>query len=86
MGNLSPEILQLCQHLVKIPTSFSLNVATTGAIILYDRIRTLGNYGERPISTSREPLQPLEHVHGSQLRRKTENKDWSASDAQYPFK
>ena len=74
MGNLSPEILELCQHLVKIPTSFSLNVATTGAIILYDRIRTLGNYGERPISTLIEPLPPLEHIHGSQIRRKTKNK------------
>ena len=42
MGNLSPKILQRCRHVIKIPTSFSLNVATTGAIILYDRIRTLG--------------------------------------------
>jgi len=74
MGNLSPEILQRCRHVIKIPTSFSLNVATTGAIILYDRIRTLGNYGERPVSTSGDPLPPLEHVHGGPIRRKTKNK------------
>jgi tRNA C32,U32 (ribose-2'-O)-methylase TrmJ len=74
MGNLSPEILQRCRHVIKIPTSFSLNVATTGAIILYDRIRTLGNYGERPVSTSGEPLPALEHVHGGPIRRKTKNK------------
>ena len=74
MGNLSPEILQRCRHVIKIPTSFSLNVATTGAIILYDRIRTLGNYGERPVSTSGDPLPALEHVHGGPIRRKTKNK------------
>ena len=74
MGNLSPEILQRCQHVIKIPTSFSLNVATTGAIILYDRIRTLGNYGERPVSTSGDSLQVLEHVHGGPIRRKNKNK------------
>lgn len=74
MGNLSPEILQRCRHVIKIPTSFSLNVATTGAIILYDRIRTLGNYGERPVSPSGDPLPPLEHVHGGPVRRKAKNK------------
>ncbi len=74
MGKLSPEILQLCQHIIKIPTRFSLNVATTGAIILYDRIRTLGNYGERPVSPSGVSLPPLEHVHGSPIRRKNKHR------------
>ncbi len=70
IGSLSPEILQRCRHVVKIPSSFCLNVATTGAIVLYDRIRTLGNYGERPVSTTGESLPPLEHVQGIPIRRK----------------
>ena len=70
MGNLSPKILETCHHVVKIPTSFCLNVATTGAIILYDRFRTLGNYGERPVSVTSKPLPPLKHVHGSSVSRK----------------
>jgi tRNA G18 (ribose-2'-O)-methylase SpoU len=70
MGNLSPEILERCQHVVKIPTNFCLNVATTGAIILYDRFRTLGNYGERPVSATGKPLPPLKHVQGSPIQRK----------------
>ena len=74
MGNLSPEILERCQHVVKIPTIFCLNVATTGAIILYDRLRTLGNFGERPVSTLGEPLPPLEHVQGGPIKRKPKNK------------
>ncbi len=69
LGNLSPEILERCKHVVKIPTHFSLNVATTGAIILYDRIRSMGNFGKRPISTLTEPLPPMKHVQGGPRRR-----------------
>ncbi len=68
MGSLSPEILKRCRHVVKIPSSFCLNVATTGAIVLYDRIRTLGKFGERPLSTTGVSLPPLEHVHGSHVQ------------------
>ncbi len=64
LGNLSPEILKCCRHVVKIPTHFSLNVATTGAIILYDRIRSMGNYGERPVGVLSKPLPPMKHVQG----------------------
>ena len=70
LGSLSPEILVRCKHVVKIPTHFSLNVATTGAIILYDRIRSMGNFGKRPISTLADPLPPMKHVQGAPLRRK----------------
>ena len=51
MGNLSPEILKICIQVIKIPTNFSLNVATAGAIILYDRVRTMGKFGNRPVSS-----------------------------------
>ncbi len=74
MGSLSPKILEKCQHTVKIPTSFCLNVATTGAIILYDRIRCLGNFGERPVSTIGEALPPLKHVQGGQIQRKSKTR------------
>ena len=70
LGNLSPEILERCKHVVKIPTHFSLNVATTGAIILYDRIRSMGNFGKRPTTSLSEPLPPMKHVQGSPLHRK----------------
>ena len=41
-GSLSSETLSKADHIVKIPTSFSLNVAIAGAIVMYDRIKTLG--------------------------------------------
>ena len=73
LGNLSPEILERCKHVVKIPTHFSLNVATSGAIVLYDRIRSMGNFGKRPISTLTKPIPPIKHVQGSPVRRKQKN-------------
>ena len=39
-GSLSPELLARCDHVVKIPTSFCINVAMAGAIVMYDRVRS----------------------------------------------
>jgi len=72
MGSLSKEILDRCTYLVKIPTNFSLNVATAGAIILYDRIRTIGDFGRRPIGSIETTVQPMKNVNES-TRRKQRN-------------
>jgi tRNA G18 (ribose-2'-O)-methylase SpoU len=47
-GSLSPEFLEKCDHIIKIPTSFCVNVATAGAIVLYDRVISLGRFPIRP--------------------------------------
>ena len=39
-GSLSPELLERCDQVVKIPTRFCLNVAMAGAIVMYDRVRS----------------------------------------------
>ncbi|MCH9844262.1 MAG: RNA methyltransferase [Alphaproteobacteria bacterium] len=36
-GELQPETITKCQHLIKIPTKFCVNVGIAGALILYDR-------------------------------------------------
>lgn len=56
-GELSAELVARCDHLVRIPTQFSLNVAMAGAIIMYDRVRTLGSFPPRPLSTGRSRLR-----------------------------
>jgi len=40
LGSLSPELLSRCDSVVKIPTSFCINVAMAGAIVMYDRMRS----------------------------------------------
>jgi tRNA G18 (ribose-2'-O)-methylase SpoU len=38
-GSLSEPLLQRCDHVIKIPTRFCLNVAMAAAIVMYDRVR-----------------------------------------------
>ena len=70
MGSLSTEVLSLCTEVVKIPTLFSLNVATSGAIVMYDRLCSLVPFGQRPVSMLGEALPPMTHVRGGPLKRK----------------
>jgi tRNA G18 (ribose-2'-O)-methylase SpoU len=49
LGALSPELVARCDHLVRIPTDFCINVAMAGAIVMYDRVRALGRFPPRPL-------------------------------------
>jgi len=69
-SELSPEMQARCDQMIKIPTKFSLNVATAGAIVMYDRHRILGGYPERPLMTGQEPEPKATHVHGGVRNRR----------------
>ncbi|HEY1096470.1 MAG TPA: TrmH family RNA methyltransferase [Alphaproteobacteria bacterium] len=47
MGSLSPEMQKRCDRIVKIPMKFCVNVGIAGAIIMYDRLLTQGQYPVR---------------------------------------
>ena len=49
-GSLSEDVLERCAYTVKIPTSFCVNVAMAGAIVMYDRVKSIGSFAERPVS------------------------------------
>jgi tRNA G18 (ribose-2'-O)-methylase SpoU len=48
-GSLSPEMVARCDYVVRIPTSFCVNLAMAGAVVMYDRVRSLGRFPPRPI-------------------------------------
>ena len=48
-GSLSPELVARCDHIVKIPMKFCVNVGVAGALVIYDRMISLGNFAERPV-------------------------------------
>jgi tRNA G18 (ribose-2'-O)-methylase SpoU len=48
-GNLSDAMQARCAHIVKIPTRFALNVGVAGALVMYDRVLSLGGYPARPL-------------------------------------
>jgi len=72
-GELSPAMAEQCAFVVKIPTRFCVNVGIAGAIVMYDRITSLGHYPRRPIGPGGPTEQRPEHVFGDpKIRKKME--------------
>ncbi len=83
-AGLSPALLERCDHVVRIPTRFALNLAVAGALVLYDRLLQHGRFAERPVGTmgAAEPLAAT--GHGAPRFRRT-IPDWmSDPDATKP--
>ena len=47
---LSTEMQAHCDWVVKIPTRFSVNLGVAGALIMYDRLLSLGRHAPRPVA------------------------------------
>jgi len=73
-GSLSEDLVEKCDHIVKIPTKFCINVATAGAIVMYDRVASLGRFADRPVTARNIPVDVTEHVRGA-VRLRTANLD-----------
>jgi len=68
-GSLSPELVARCDFLIRIPTKFCVNLAVAGAIVMYDRMLSMGRFAERPVRPG-GPTAPLpDHVHGGPVTR-----------------
>jgi tRNA G18 (ribose-2'-O)-methylase SpoU len=69
-SSLSPGMVARCDHVVRIPTRFCINLAAAGAIVMYDRMLCLGRFAPRPVRSGgpTEPLRP--HVHGKAISRR----------------
>jgi len=50
MGNVSDEMLKRCDHVIKIPTKFCINVGVAGALVMYDRMISMGGFKDRPVA------------------------------------
>ncbi len=69
-GYLTDALRGRCEFVIKIPSRFCINVATAGAIVMYDRILSLGRFPGRPVMPG-GPVEPLPpHVRGAPVRRK----------------
>ena len=69
-GSLSPELTARCHHIIRIPTAFSLNLATAGAIVMYDRLRCLGRFASRPVAEGGSAVPRAQHVQGAPRKRR----------------
>jgi hypothetical protein len=68
-ASLSSALLARCDHVVRIPTRFCVNVAIAGALVMYDRMLSLGRLAERPMRSGGPTLAPPPYVHGQPRSR-----------------
>jgi hypothetical protein len=69
-GSLSPALIRCCDHVIKIPTLFSLNLASAGAIVMYDRLISVQRFGARPVVPG-GPIEPIPlHKFGAPVIRR----------------
>jgi tRNA G18 (ribose-2'-O)-methylase SpoU len=72
-NSLSSEMVNLCEFIVKIPTKFCVNVSVAAAIVMYDRVQSMGRFkrrSERPGGPIDSPPEPL--FGGPKFRAKAE--------------
>lgn len=80
-GALTPEMMECVDHVVRIPTKFALNLATAGAIVMYDRLISVQRFGARPVVPD-GPIEALpEHLFGDPVgRRKQRRRQQAGGD------
>lgn len=69
MGSVSSDLMARCDHVIKIPMKFCVNVGVAGALVMYDRLISNGRFAARPV----KPGGPEETVDTStrhNIRRK----------------
>ena len=72
-GQLSDALSAKCAHVVQIPTKFSVNVGIAGALVMYDRLISLGRHAPRPVAAGGPTQAEPEHLFGPpKLRRRME--------------
>ncbi|MGB8275667.1 MAG: RNA methyltransferase [Alphaproteobacteria bacterium] len=69
-GSLSPELMALCDHVVKIPTRLCLNIGIAGAIVMYDRLLSSARFRERPVVPDGPAAALPIHVFGEPVLRR----------------
>lgn len=80
MGNLSDEMIDRCDHVLKIPMKFCVNVGVAAAIVMYDRQICLGTHAPRPVKAGGPPdiyvnvedLKAQKHPTRRKVRNKKE--------------
>ncbi len=69
-ASLSAAMVARCDHMIKIPARFCVNVSIAGAIVMYDRLLSQGRFARRAHRPG-PPAEPLpKHVFGDPVFRK----------------
>ena len=74
MGHLSPELVERCDHIIKIPMKFCVNVGVAGALVMYDRMLSMGQFAERPVRAGGPNVPVTVNPTQNTVRRKVRSK------------
>lgn len=72
-SSLTPDLVARCDHVVKIPTRFCINLASAGAILMYDRLLSFGRFPPRPVRSGGPTEARPAHAHGKHERKRRRN-------------
>lgn len=64
-SSLSQATIDRCDHIIKIPMKFCINVGTAGALVMYDRVQSMGKFADRPVRAGGPTEELKEHTFGS---------------------
>jgi tRNA G18 (ribose-2'-O)-methylase SpoU len=59
-SSLSPAMLARCDHVLRIPTRFCLNVGIAGALVMYDRMISTRRFAPRPVMPGGPDVRALD--------------------------
>lgn len=75
MGSLSPEMQERCDFIVQIPMKFCINVGVAGALVMYDRMISMGGpdgrFADRPAKAGGPEAEVQSHVQGPRRKVRT---------------
>lgn len=71
MGSLSNDLVKRCDHVIKIPMKFCVNVGVAGAIVMYDRLLSMGRFADRPVKAGGPPETIEKHDFGPRRIQRT---------------
>ena len=69
-SNLPQSTIEKCDHIIKIPMKFCVNVGVAGALVMYDRLQSMGRFAPRPVRAGGPIEELVVQHHGSPLFRK----------------
>lgn len=74
-SSLSPETVERCDHIIKIPTKLCLNVGIAGVVVMYDRVLSRGRFAPRPMRPGGPAKDASGHVSGGPIFRTAEGQE-----------
>lgn len=67
MGSVSKEMQARCDYAIKIPMKFCVNVGVAGALVMYDRLLSMGRFPDRPVREGGPKVFAPQHLKDGQI-------------------